>query len=414
MRVRKRAMADLALLLAFAVICIGGLGYLARGMGMPVPFAERGWILKARFPEAEGVVPQDDVYVSGVHVGKVLSIQPDGSKGALVTMRIDPGVHLHTDVAAYVTPKTAIGDTYIDLVRTPDSTAPMATSGYVIPASRTGQAVQLDKILNTMSPSVRAAMSHSLQDLGAAVSGRSSDIHATIPQLGQVLANLQPIVQVSDARAHDLNQILQDLAVIMRSLADEQTSLGALVDNGDVAMGAIAQRDSDLSGTVRQADTLMNSLDTILRGLTPADRASLERSPSTLKAGQKLLAQLNPVIDRLLPELLLAQVNYPNNQTSVASKGGLTVAQEWISMFSQRDDLGDAMRITPVVQPGNAVKLPIPLPGSTGSQQGAAQGGSGSASAGGAAQPPASPQIPSKDASGDTIPPVAQMLMELP
>jgi ABC-type transporter Mla subunit MlaD len=257
-------------------------------------------------------------------------------------------------------------------------------------------------------------MSHSLQDLGAAVSGQSPDIHATIPQLGQVLANLQPIVQVSDARAHDLNQILQDLAVIMRSLADEQTSLGALVDNGDVAMGAIAQRDSDLSGTVRQADTLMNSLDTILRGLTPADRASLEQSPSTLKAGQKLLAQLNPVIDRLLPELLLAQVNYPNNQTSVASKGGLTVAQEWISMFSQRDDLGDAMRITPVVQPGNAVKLPIPLPGSTGSQQGAAQGGSGSASAGGAAQPPASPQIPSKDASGDTIPPVAQMLMELP
>src|SRR5260370_36299080 len=120
-----------------------------------------------------------------------------------------------------------------------------------MPLCHDGQWVPSDTILKNMDPATRAAMSQSLRELGVAVSGRSSDIQTTIPQLNQVLANLQPIVQVGDARQRDLNQILIDLAVIMRSLAQEQQSLGLLVNSGDTAMGAIASRDQDLGGTVR-------------------------------------------------------------------------------------------------------------------------------------------------------------------
>jgi virulence factor Mce-like protein len=399
---RKRSLANLVILLAFAVFCIGGLGYLAKGMGMSVPFTQQGWILKASFTQADGLVPQSDVYESGVHVGKVLSMQPDGTKGVVVTMRIDSDVSLHQDVQAFVQPKTAIGDTYVNLVRRPNSTAPIATSGYAIPLSRTGQSVQLDTILNNMDPATRAAMSLSLRELGVAVSGQSSDIQTTIPQLDQVLANLQPIVQVGDARQRDLNQILIDLAVIMRSLAQDQQSLGQLVNSGDTAMGAIASRDQDLGGTVRQADQLMTSLDTIFQGLTPADRSSLAQSPATLQAGLKLLSELNPAIDRLLPELLLAQVNYPNDQNFVASTSSEDVAREWISAFSQRDSLGNSQRITPIVDLGNAVKPPVSPPG----KRSGLPGGTG-----GTLPPPVN--IPSKDASGNPIPPVVQMLMEM-
>jgi len=396
MKMRKRALRDLVLVLAFAVICLGGLGYLARGMGMPVPFLNQGWILKARFAHAEGLVPQSDVYEAGVHVGKVLGIQPSGA-GVLVTMRMNRDVVVRRDIKAYVRPKTAIGDTYVGLVRTRDSTASRAGSGYVIPVSHTGQAVQLDKILNTLNAPTRAAESQSLQQLGVAVAGRSGDIHTSIPQVNQVLANLQPLVQVADARQHDISQILVNLAVIMRSLAREQQQVGQLVSQGDTAMGAIAGRDRALGGTVRQGDKLMNSLQQILNGLTPADRASLAKSPPTLQTGLKLVAQLNPAIDRLLPELLLAQINYPNNQNGVASTGSESVAREWISAFSQRDNGGNAMRMTPIVDLGNAVKLPIPLsqPASSGSL-------------------PSLPQIPSKDASGGSIPSVAQLLLGLP
>lgn len=402
MRIRKRALADLAIVIAFAAICVGGLGYLAIGMGLPVPYVQQGWTLKARFLHAEGLVPQSDVYESGVHVGKVLGVQADGSQGAIVTMRIDSGVSLHQDVRAYLEPKTSIGDTYVDLVRNPYSTAPVIRSGYEILPARTGQSAQLDTILNTLNPATRAAMSESLQQLGVAVSGQSGAIHSAIPQVNDVLANLRPIVQVSDVRQHDLNQILGDLAVIMRSLAQEQQSLGQLVDSGNTAIGAIASRDQDLGGTVQQADRLTASLDQILRGLTPADRASLAESPSTLQSGLKLLAQLNPAIDRLLPALLLAQVNYPSNQNSVASNGAETVAMEWISAFSQRDGGGNALRITPLVDMSNVVKPPVSVPGPQAGTPGAGLGG-----------PNLAPGIPVKDASGTPIPAVAQLLLGL-
>lgn len=410
MRIRKRSLANLVILLTFAALCFGGLGYLAKGMGMSIPFTQQGWTLKARFTQADGLVPQSDVYESGVHVGKVLSMQPDGSKGVVVTMRIDSDVRLHQDVQAYVQPKTAIGDTYVNLLRKQNSTAPMVTSGYVIPLARTGQSVPLDTILNNMDPATRAAMSQSLQQLGVAVSGRSSDIQTTIPQLDQVMANLQPLAQVGDARQRDLNQILIYLAVIMRSLAQEQTSLGQLVNSGDTALGAVAARDKDLGGTVRQADQFMTSLDTILHGLTPADRASLRESPATLQAGLKLVSELNPAIDRLLPELLLAQVNYPNNQNSVASKSSESVAMEWISAFSQRDSQGNLQRMTPIADTGTAVGPPLSPSGPASGQP------SGTGGTGGTVPPPvpSTPSIPAKDAAGNPIPPVAQMLLEIP
>ncbi len=401
MRIRKRALTDLVAVSAFAAVCLGGLGYLAIGMGMPVPFVQQGWTLKASFQHAEGVVRQSDVYASGVRVGKVISIEPAG-RDAIVTMQIDPGVRLRQDVRAYVEPKTSIGDTYVDLVRTPYSTAPVVGSGYEIPSAHTGQSVQLDTILNTMSPATRAALTASLEQLGVAVSGQSAAIHSSIPQVNDVLANLQPIVQVSDARQHDLDQILVDLAVIMRSLAEEQQSLGQLVDSGNTALGAIANRDQALGGTVQQADQLTASAEQILQGLTPADRATLAESPPTLESGRKLLAQLNPEIDRLLPALLLAQVNYPNNQNSVASQGAETVAAEWISAFSQRDSGGNALRITPVVDLGNAVKPPVLIPGL---QTGVTPGLNGVTVPSG---------VPVQDASGTVIPPVAQMLLEMP
>lgn len=400
MRLRKRALADLILVFAFAVICLGGLGYLAQGMGLPIPFTQHGTILKAEFAHAEGLVPQSDVYENGVHVGKVLGISVNGAKGALVTMRIDPGVVIRRDVKAYVEPKTSIGDTYVGLVRTQNSAAPVITSGYLIPLTHTGQSVQLDQVLNTMTPATRAAMSQSLQELGVAVAGRSGDISTSAPQVNQVLANLQPIVQVADARQHDLNHILISLAVIMHTLAQEQQAVGQLVSNGDTAMGAIAGRDRALGGTVSQGDQLMGSLQQILNGLTPANRASLAKSPPTLKTGLKLLSQLNPAIDRLLPEILLAQINYPNNQNGVVSTGSQAVAREWISAFSQRDSHGNAMRMTPVIDLGNAAKLPLSLgqPGSSG----------------GGLPLPSFPQIPTKDASGGSIPSVAQLLLGLP
>jgi phospholipid/cholesterol/gamma-HCH transport system substrate-binding protein len=361
--VRKRTTANLAMVGAFALLCVGGLGFLAVSMGLSVPGVQLGWRLQASFAGVQGLVAQSDVDVSGVRVGRVTGISPDGAGGSLVTMEIDRGVRLRQDTRAILRPKTAIGEKFVELVRRPGSTAAYLPDGYRLPRGQTGQAVEIDDVLNQLDPQTRAALSGSLRELGVAVDGRQEDIGAAIPEVEQAAANLRPLARTADARQQQIDRILTDLAIIMAALADEQDALGHVIVSGDAATGAIASRDQQLAGTVQQADRLFASLDQVLADTTPADRAALARLPGTIQSGRQLVSTLNPAVDRLLPELLLAQVAYPNNQLSVSHPEAVSLAYEWISAFAQTDSQGHAFRITTVLDPATAVRVPA-LPSS--------------------------------------------------
>jgi phospholipid/cholesterol/gamma-HCH transport system substrate-binding protein len=349
---------------AFLALCIGGLGYLAVSMGLQVPgLREGGWRLEASFDGVQGLVPQSDVDVSGVRAGHVLGIRSDAGGGAMVTMVIDPNVRLRRDVRAVLRPKSLIGEKYVELVRKPGSTATYAGDGFRLPRQQTGQAVEIDDVLNGMDAPTRAAFSQSLRQLGVAVDQRQADISAAVPDVEQAAANLRPLARTADARQQEINRILTDLAIIMAALADEQDALGRTIVSGDTATGALARRDAELAGTVQQADKLFASLDKALADTTPADRASLQKAPPTIASGRQLLSELNPAVDRLLPELLLAQVNYPNNQLSVSQPDAVSLAYEWMSAFSQVDNQGHSMRMTSILDPATALRNPA-LPSS--------------------------------------------------
>jgi ABC-type transporter Mla subunit MlaD len=215
-----------------------------------------------------------------------------------------------------------------------------------------------------MDAPTRQAMSESFRQLGIALDGRQQDVAAALPPLDSTMANLRPLARVGESRQQELDRILTNLNTIMQALADEQEQLGHLVTSGDTVMSAIASRDQALAGTVRNGAAVFGSLDTAFNGVTPADRASLQKSPATIAAGRRTLSLTNPQVDQLLPEILLGQISYPNDQLNISNAESLTLAAEWISAFSQQDATGyHSLRITgltPSVQKR-------PLPGDLGS-----------------------------------------------
>jgi ABC-type transporter Mla subunit MlaD len=133
----------------------------------------------------------------------------------------------------------------------------------------------------------------------------------------------------------------------MQALADEQDQLGHLVNSGDTVMSGIASRDQALAGTVKNGAAVFGSLDQAFSGVTAADRASLQKSPATIASGRRTLALTNPQVDQLLPELLLGQISYPNDQLNISNQESLTLAAEWISAFSHQEATGyHSLRIT--------------------------------------------------------------------
>ncbi|HEY8738974.1 MAG TPA: MlaD family protein [Candidatus Dormibacteraeota bacterium] len=371
--IRPGTRLNVALLGGFALVCIGALGFLAVNIGLRVP-GQAGYQLKAEFKDASGLVPQDEVRISGVKVGTVTNVGPATDGNTLVAMTLDPANQVRSDVRAVVRPKSLLGTQYVELVRTPASNSPYLAGGATIPVTRTGQSVQIDDVLNNMDPQTRQAMSDSLQQLGVALDGRAADVNASLASIDQVTANLRPLAQVGDRRQEELARILVDLDTIMQALADEQDSLGRIVDSGNTVFTGIAQRDQDLGGAIVNANAFIGSLDTAFSaaGVTNADRTSLAGAAGTINASSHTLALTNPGIDQLLPELLLGQVNYPSNQLNLTQADSAALSREWISAFFQHDVNGNSFRITSInptptapAPPGSASGTPT-LPGAPG------------------------------------------------
>ena len=372
---------NLAAFAAFGVLCLAGIGYLAVNIGLRYP-GETGYHLNAEFQDTAGLVPQDEVRISGVKVGTVTGVGPAPDGHTLVAMQLDPSFRVRGDVRAVVRPKSLLGTQYVELVRTPQSSSPYLGSGATIPVGRTGQSVQIDDVLNNMDAPTRQAFSDSLQQLGVALDGRSGDVNQSLASIDQATANLRPLAQVGDRRQQELARILVDLDTIMQALADEQDSLGRIVDSGNTVFSGIAQRDQDLGGAIVNADQFVGSLDLAFStaGVTNADRASLAGAPATITAGSHTLSLTNPGLDQILPELLLGQVNYPSDELNLTQADSLALSREWISAFFQRDLNGNSFRITSINPTPSAPSSPSsPAPGTPGSA--AAPGSPGQPSA---------------------------------
>ncbi len=359
----RRTVVSVAMVITFAAACLLGLGVIALNMGLHGPWSS-DFALNAEFASANGLVPQSEVRVSGVHVGTVVSIGDSRDGGALVQMALQPGIRLRQDTRAVIRPKTLLGEKFVELVRPQSSDQAYLPSGATIPKAQTGQAIEIDDILNAMDAPTRQAMSESFRQLGIALDSRQQDVSASIPGLDSTMANLRPLARVGESRQKELDRILTNLNTIMQALADEQDQLGHLVDSGATVMTGIAARDQALAGTVRNGAAVFGSLDQAFSGATPADRASLQKSPSTIAAGQRTLSLTNPQVDQLLPEILLGQISYPNDQLNISDSESLTLAAEWISAFSHQDAAGiHSLRITGITPSAQKAALANPIGG---------------------------------------------------
>ena len=101
--------------LAFTLSCIGLMIFVWTQFGGTIPFAAQGSRIRALFKETGLLVPNADVRISGVNVGKVAAVQAKGVN-SLVTMEIqDQYAPIPVDTRAILRQKTLLGEAYVEL-----------------------------------------------------------------------------------------------------------------------------------------------------------------------------------------------------------------------------------------------------------------------------------------------------------
>jgi phospholipid/cholesterol/gamma-HCH transport system substrate-binding protein len=344
---QSRTVSNAILVVIFTVFCIAVLEFLAVNIGQGSPLAS-SYSVHAVFSDADGVPTQADVRVSGVDVGKVVDISHDPSLPGetVVTMQITDGnaIPLYTNGYAMIRPKTLLGEKYVDLtVGSSASAEPIAAGGFLPPA-QAGKSVSNDEIFNAFDTQTRAQQQQVLAALDAATFQRSGDIQAILPQLSTVVSDLQPLAHVYEKDQPQVDDIFVQLNTIMQTLADEHQQLGGLLSNGNVALGAIAQKDQALIATLQGAATFSTEINNAMAPTIAAQRQAIQELAPALQSQDALLNQVvapqatcggKPCgIDQVFTGTLLGNLNYPNDQLTVTSNAGELVTVMWDALFS--------------------------------------------------------------------------------
>lgn len=189
-----------------------------------------------------------EVKVRGVVVGEVRQITADGS-GARLELAINPGVTLPANVSAQMLPATLFGERYVDLMLPAAPSPQLLANGSVIAQDRSGDAVELERVLNNLLPLLNATepdkLSLVLDALAHGLQGRGAQLGQTLTTLNSYLGQLNPQLPALDTDIRELSGLartvnraapgivsaLNDFTATSQVIARQRASVTALFAN---------------------------------------------------------------------------------------------------------------------------------------------------------------------------------------
>ena len=305
-----------AVMIAFAVSCVGLLLFLWLSFGGSVPLVPQGYRISVEFDHAVQLGTQADVDVAGVTVGRVVGVSLDHRTGLTrAVLQIDPRYAPRpADTRAILRQKTLLGETYVEL-SFGNSRGPMLHDGAQLPPAQVAKTVQLDQILGTFDPKTRRAFQTWMQDDGIAFTNRGQDFNDAIAELYPFAGNISAVLGVLQRDNSATSTLLADGGQVLAAISRNPSQLQGLIRNANTVFGETAARNGELAAAVK------------------AFPAFLAGTRSTLQMARAFAVQTKPLVDTLRPaavQLSPALVSIgklaPNLETVLKRLGPLTSA----------------------------------------------------------------------------------------
>ena len=242
-----------------------------------------GYRVRAIFDDAGNIIPGEDVKIDGVKVGTVGAVTPTPQAKAAVVLNIsNPGfTDFRSDATCTVRPQALIGEKYVDCLPTqprvegtplppPLQKIPSGQEGageYLLPVQQTSSPVDVDLLGDISRLPERQRLTIILNELGAGLAGRGSDLHEVILRADPALREFDKVLAI---------------------LAGENKVLAKLAVDSDKALGPFARVRKQVADFLVQSNKVSQA--------TAAHRGALDQN---LKDFPAFLRQLGPAMERL-------------------------------------------------------------------------------------------------------------------
>lgn len=282
LRTSRKRMATITAVVLVGLI-IAGAAVLVRNTF----FAAR--TITAYFTTATAIYPSDEVRVSGVKVGNIESIQPQGTQTKM-TLKVDRDVPIPADAKAVIVAPNLVASRYVQLSPAYRDKGPVMRDGAVIPVERTAVPVEWDEVktqlmrlatdLGPKSGVSGTSVGRFIDSAANALDGNGDKLRQTLAQLsgvGRILANgsgnivdIIKNLQVFVAALRDSNvQIVQfnnRLATLTSVVNDSKSELDAALTDLSTAVGEVQRfiagsRDQTSEQIARLANVTQNLVD---------------------------------------------------------------------------------------------------------------------------------------------------------
>ncbi len=262
---------------ALSAAAVVALALLAGGCG--VTGGSGGYTVRAIFDDAANIISGETVKIDGVKVGAVGSVTPTPQQKAAVVLNItNPGFQdFRADASCTIEPEALIGEKFVNCLPTQPRAEgtplppPLQKIGsgqegegqYLLPVANTSSPVDVDLLNDINRLPVRERFTIILNELGAGLAGRGSDLNVVIRRADPALRELDKVIGIL---AHQ-NKLLAKLAV------DSNQALAPIPGVKEQISGFIAGQDAVSRATANQRGALKQALvdfPPFLRQLSPA------------------------------------------------------------------------------------------------------------------------------------------------
>jgi phospholipid/cholesterol/gamma-HCH transport system substrate-binding protein len=310
--------ARLLTMIGFAASCLGLLLFLWISFGGTTSLGPKGYEIGAEFDQAVNLGSQADVRISGVSVGKVVSVRLDRRAGLTrAVMVIDAAFAPRpADTRAILRQKTLLGETYIELSPGSQSARKLRDGGR-LPQAQIAPTVQLDQILSTFDPATRAAFQTWMQQQGVALTGRGQNLNAALGELYPFATNVDSVLAVLNRDSAATSTLLREGGQVFSAIARSPSALQRLVDNSNATFSATAAQSTVLAQTIKAFPPFLT-----------ANRITIDRVKRFAVTTKPLVDELRPAAVQLTPTLKSLAILAPELKSLLVNIAPLTSASK--------------------------------------------------------------------------------------
>lgn len=240
-----------------------------------LPFWPQGKAYQGYFADAGGIMPGNDVIVSGIRVGKVTKVALAGPS-AKVSFTVDRDVRLGDQSLAAIRTDTVLGEKALSI------SPAGAGSVTEIPLARTRSPYTLNNALQDLGGSARDldkprfeealqvltdSMHEATPQLRGALDGvaaLSRSINNRDEALGQLLTHAKSVTGVLSDRAAQVNRLVLDGNQLFAALDQRRQALGALIggidDVSQQLSGFVADNQKEIGPTLKKLNLVLDNM----------------------------------------------------------------------------------------------------------------------------------------------------------